>query len=102
MDKINTGTDHSYNLIICLGYSQGTNTNFLCLCLKYYIYSCRFQEKELIFEAFVSMVKFKQKIEYKIAQKKNVHLKKWSIKFEWNFVVVLQSSVVLNIFIDFL
>ena len=48
-----------------------------------------------------SMVQFKQKIENKIAQKKNklkVHFKKWSIKFNWNVVVVLQSSVVLYIF----
>ena len=85
--------------------SYASCINFLCLCLKYYIYSCRFQGKELIFEAFVSMVKFKQKIEYKIAQKKNklqVHFKKWSIKFNWNLGVVLQSSVVINIFIGFL
>lgn len=93
VDKINTGTDHSYNLTLSkFNFLFGIQSrdkyasciNFLCLCLKYYIYSCRFQGKELIFEAFVSMVKFKQKIEYKIAQKKNklqVHFKKWSIKF---------------------
>ena len=43
---------------------------FYFLCLKYYIYSCKFQKKEPNFEAFVSLIKFKENLEYKNSTKK--------------------------------
>ena len=39
------------------------------LCLKHYLYTCKFQKIEPNFAAYVSYIKFKQKIEYTIAQK---------------------------------
>ena len=41
------------------GSIHDSSNNLLCVCLKY-IYSYKFQKKEPNFEAFVSLVKFKE------------------------------------------
>ena len=68
------GTDVSQELNSCI--------NFLFLCLKFYIYRCRFQGSNLDFQHFfLALVKCKEKSEYLIAQnrgKLSSHLKKWS------------------------
>ena len=76
-------TKFNYLFGIHTGSRHDSCINVLFLYLKFYIYSCKFQEKELRFEVFISMVKSKQNVEYKIAQKKNklnVHFKKWTIQ----------------------
>ena len=79
VDKIYTSSGISRDIVFTkFNYLFGIHTgsrhdsciNVLFLYLKFYIYSCKFQEKELRFEVFRSMVKSKQNVEYKIAKKK--------------------------------
>ena len=73
-----------FNMMFGVNIKQGFDSciNFVFLCLKFYIYRCRFQGSQVDFEVFLALVKCKQKIEYKIANKKGKlgsHLKKWSM-----------------------
>ena len=86
-DKLNETTvypDFAYMFGIDLGTRHDLCINFLFLCLKFYIIRCKFQQVQLDFQSFISFVKMKQKIEYRIAEKKgklSSHFKKWSISF---------------------
>ena len=53
---------------------------YLFLCLKYHIYSCKFQNKRPNFSGFKIFVKNNRECEYIIAKKRDklsLHLKKW-------------------------
>lgn len=58
--------------------------NFLILCLKFYIYRCKFQKINPNFQAYKNLVKVKLNTEYKIAEsrdKLSKHFKKFSFDF---------------------
>lgn len=84
-DKINEIiVYHDFNHIFGVvdGGRHDMCITFLFLCLKFYIIRCKFQQTDLNFDSFISFVKMKQKIEYRIAEKKGklgCHFKKWSI-----------------------
>ena len=76
--------DISYIFGFDIGGRHDLCISYLFLCLKLYIIRCKYQEVELDFQSFLSFVKMKQKIEYRIAEKKgelNSHFKKWSLSF---------------------
>ena len=62
--------------------SDHKNTiNFLILCMKFYIYRCKFQKVTPNFQAYRNLVKIKFNTEYKIAENKgklSKHFKKFS------------------------
>lgn len=60
---------------------HSTCINYLILCLKFYIYRCRFQQIIPKFQAYLNLIKIKFKTEYKIAEKNGKlgkHFKKFS------------------------
>ena len=78
--------------------------NCLFLYLKFYVYRCRFQKRQPNFDAFMVFINYKQKIEYKIAEKRNklgVHFQKWSFSIantrpqvqSWFYDVVYQTGL---------
>ena len=57
---------------------------YLFLCLKYHIYSCKFQNKSPSFSGFKIFVKNNRECEYAIAKKRgklSLHFKKWRFDF---------------------
>ena len=62
--------------------SDHKNTiNFLILCMKFYIYRCKFQKVTPNFQAYKNLVNIKFNTEYKIAENKGKlsnHFKKFS------------------------
>ena len=66
------------------GISKDKFLSFIFLCLKYYIYVCKFQGKHPSFDAFKSFTKSQKDTEYYIAKKKGkltIHFKKWRFDF---------------------
>ena len=74
--------DFNYIFGVVTGNRHDRCITFLFLCLKFYIIRCKFQQVNLDFQSFLSFVKMKQKIEYRIAEKKgklSAHFKKWTL-----------------------
>ena len=66
------------------GISKDKFLSYVFLCLKYYIYVCKFQGKHPSFDAFKSYMKSQKDTEYYIAKKKGklpIHFKKWRFDF---------------------
>ena len=86
-EKLKESTVYSkFNYIfgVDLGKTHDRCITFLFLCLKFYIIRCKFQQTTPDFQSFVSFVKMKQQIEYKIAEKRGKltsHFRKWTIPF---------------------
>ena len=60
--------------------------NFLILCIKFYIYRCKFQEVTPCFQGYKNMLKIKVNTEYKIAEgrgKLGKHFKKFSFDLDF-------------------
>ena len=77
-------SDSNYIFGVDKGNRHDKCINFLFLCFKFYDIRCKFQQVNPDFKAFVSFVRIKENVEYKIAQKRGklpVHFKKWTISF---------------------
>ena len=62
------------------GVDDDNFITFLFLLLKYYIYTCKFQERKSSFVSYKAYVNSIKELEYSIAKKNNrlpVHFKKW-------------------------
>ena len=60
--------------------------NYLILCIKFYIYRCKFQEVTPCFQGYKNMLKIKVNTEYKIAEgrgKLGKHFKKFSFDLDF-------------------
>ena len=62
------------------GIYQDNFLTYLCLCVKYYIYICKFQNKKPNFISFKVFVKLNRETKHNIARKRDTlsaHYKKW-------------------------
>ena len=76
--------DFNHIFGVDIGNRHDKCITFLFLCLKFYIIRCKFQQADLDFQSFMSFVKMKQNIEYRIAERKgklSSHFKKWTLSF---------------------
>ena len=66
------------------GIQDNKFITYLFLCLKYYIYICKFQNKFPNFTHFINFLKDNRQTEYYIAKRQDklsLHLKKWRFEF---------------------
>ena len=82
-DKHDTGFSISYFDII-FGIQDDRFITYLFLCLKYFLYLCKFQNKIPNFAHFINFVKSNRETEYFIAKRRDKlsnHYKKWRFDF---------------------
>jgi len=64
------------------GICNNSFITYITLCIKYFIYRCKFQDKKPTVPGLKSFIKLQRETEYHIAKSKNklaLHFKKWVI-----------------------